>query len=101
MLKMLQSYRALVEALIEAKKIKNKDYENAISKCIENLKPEMDKFMQWLDDDWLKKFIYLYYLKACNKAQYEVEIGNSNYNSMRLQCIRVCKKYDKIGGKKL
>lgn len=99
MLKMLQSYRALVELLVEAHNLKNKYYENAVSKCIEDLKPEIDKFLEWADDCVLKKFIELFYCEAYNPAQYERESGGTSYDSARACCRRRCKQYDTISGK--
>jgi len=100
MLEILKLYRALVVALLELKSLKNKNYQKAISTCMEILKSEIDKFMDWFDDNLGKDFIDKFYLKAFNQNQYESQSGSS-YDSMRAHCRRACKKYDKIIGKKL
>ena len=100
MLKMLQSYRALVEALIEAQELKNKAYENAIAKSMQTLKPEIYKFLKWANDKLLKNFIELFYFNACTPAKYEAEVSTS-YDSMRACCRRQCEKYDTINSKKI
>lgn len=100
MLEILKLYRALVVALLKVKRLKNKNYQNAISTCMEILKSEIDQFMDWFDDTWGKDFIDKFYLKAYNKKQYESQSGSS-YDSMRANCRRVCKSYDKIVRKKL
>lgn len=99
MLKMLQSYRALVEALIEAKKLKNKDLEKYISECLEILKPEIKKFMEWVDDVVCKDYIEKFYILGHNFKQYESQSGSS-YNCIRRVCRKACKKYDKISSRK-
>lgn len=101
MQKILKSYQALVTALNETKTLNNKAYEDVISKSMETLKQEIDKFLEWVGDDWFKRFVQLVYFEAYNPAQYESECVCTTYDSMRARCRRLCEKYDTISSKKL